>query len=78
MMVATVFMYPHENQVLAVGAMDENQEPGYETNREAYSTNGILAPEENLTAASCRWWNILNRWRNQCYAAPIVSGVIDY
>jgi cyanobactin maturation PatA/PatG family protease len=65
-----------ENQVLAVGAMDENGEPTKETNfGEAYQTNGILARGKNLTAASADGGTFLTGGGTS-YAAPIVSGVI--
>jgi cyanobactin maturation PatA/PatG family protease len=65
-----------ENQVLAVGAMDENGEPTKETNfGEAYLTNGILARGKNLTAASADGGTFLTGGGTS-YAAPIVSGVI--
>ncbi|MFK7787076.1 MAG: PatA/PatG family cyanobactin maturation protease, partial [Crocinitomicaceae bacterium] len=63
-------------QVLAVGSMDENGNPTPETNYGGpYKVNGILALGKNLTAASVDG-GTFQTGGGTSYATPIVTGVL--
>ena len=65
-----------DNQVLAVGSMDENGNPTPETNfGDHYKVNGIIAPGKNLTAA-LPGGKIFTTNGATSYATPVVSGVV--
>ncbi len=62
--------------VLAVGSMDEHEEPTPETNFGiSYQVNGLLAPGKNLTAALPGGGTFTTSGATS-YATPIVSGVV--
>jgi cyanobactin maturation PatA/PatG family protease len=65
-----------DQQVLAVGSLDENGNPTPETNfGPSYKTNGILAPGKNLTAAT-PGGGTFQTGGGTSYATPIVSGIV--
>lgn len=65
-----------ENQVLAVGSMDEDGNPTKETNfGDCYKINGIIAPGKGLTAALPGGQTFQTNGATS-YATPVVSGVV--
>ena len=65
-----------DEQVLAIGSLDEKGEPTNETNfGSSYKVNGILAQGKNLTAALAGG-GTFQTGGGTSYATPVVSGIV--